>query len=234
MNLLYKIEQLSRIILRKIARTIVRFPAKWYFNHQFKKAFTPDYDSFWVVDIDNTIADSWKKMTPQYENAFRSESDRIMSFEPFEPMQSLFKHIPPRTRIVFLSARQYIRYFVTQRWLKKHGFEQPDSVLILVERMKDKVPLIEGVVKKYFEKRPPQYKDDFDEKNALFLTNFEDKKDKEYPLIYFDDLSFNHENGDVLFYENVINSIKKLPIKYVDYFELLSMQNGENSTDFNS
>ena len=94
-----KIEPILRKIARKIARTIVRFPAKWYFNHQFKTAFTDDYDAFWVVDIDNTIADSWKKMTPQYDNAFRSQSDKMMSFDAFEAMQRLFQDVPPRTRI---------------------------------------------------------------------------------------------------------------------------------------
>ena len=108
-------EQLARRIARKIVRTIVRFPAKWYCNYHFKKAFTDDYDAFWVVDIDNTIADSWRTQTPQYLAQFRSESDRIMSIAPFEAMQRLFQDIPPRTRVIFLSARYYIRYFVTKK-----------------------------------------------------------------------------------------------------------------------
>jgi hypothetical protein len=128
--------------VRKIARTIVRFPAKWYCNYQFKQSFTNDYDTFWVVDIDNTIADSWRAQTPQYIAQFRSESNRIMSIQPFESMQQLFQNIPPRTRVIFLSARYYIRYFVTKKWLKKHGFWQPDSVLVLVEQMRDKAPLL--------------------------------------------------------------------------------------------
>lgn len=223
MNLLIEIEQFARRIVRKTARTIVRFPAKWYFNRQFKRAFTDDYDTFWVVDIDNTIADSWKKMTPQYKEHFRSVSNRMMSFEPFEAMQQLLKDTPPRTRIVFLTARQYIRYFVTKRWLRKHGFLQADSVIVLVERMKDKAPLLEGVVKNYFDKKtPPQYLSDYAHKTSITPS-----KSTHYPVIYFDDLSYNHENGEVLYYEDVIAAVQKMPIRYIGYDELLKMQSSD-------
>jgi hypothetical protein len=215
-----KIEAFIRRILRKIARTIVRFPAKWYFNRQFNAAFTDDYDAFWVVDIDNTIADSWRKMTPQYKDAFRSQSDKMMDLAPFPSMQQLFQNVPPRTRVIFLTARQYIRYFVTKRWLKKHGFEQADSVLVLVERMRDKAPLLENVLKNYFEKKgTPQYQSDFDP--FLMLNN---SKSTTYPIVYFDDLSYNHENGEVLFYDDVINAVQKMPMQYVGYEELLTLQ----------
>jgi hypothetical protein len=207
-------EQLSRRIARKIARTIVRFPAKWYCNYQFKRAFTGDYDAFWVVDIDNTIADSWRTQTPQYLAQFRSESDRIMSIQPFESMQRLFQDIPPRTRVIFLSARYYIRYFVTKKWLKKHGFWQSDSSLVLVERMRDKAPLLADVVTKFEKNTPPQYFNYFDS----------------YPITFFDDLSYNHEKGEVLFYEEVIEAVKKMPIKYIGYKELLKMQSVQPTT----
>jgi hypothetical protein len=223
-------EQLARRIARKIARTFVRFPAKWYCNAQFKKAFTDDYEAFWVVDIDNTIADSWRTQTPQYLAQFRSESDRIMSIAPFEAMQRLFEDIPPRTRVIFLSARYYIRYFVTKKWLKKHGFWQADSALILVERMHDKAPLLEGVLKNYFAKKtPPQYFNHLNE-NQLKLINNSDintsifQYPNHYPITFFDDLSYNHEKGEVLFYKEVIEAVQKMPIKYIGYEELLLMQ----------
>jgi hypothetical protein len=213
-------EQLARRIARKIVRTIVRFPAKWYCNAQFKKAFTDDYEAFWVVDIDNTIADSWRTQTPQYLAQFRSESDRIMSIAPFEAMQRLFEDIPPRTRVIFLSARYYIRYFVTKTWLKKHGFWQADSALILVERMHDKAPLLEGVLKNYFEKKtPPEKKSGQAPQYLNDLNN--------YPITFFDDLSYNHEKGEVLFYKEVIEAVQKMPIKYIGYEELLLMQSNK-------
>jgi hypothetical protein len=220
------VENLARKIIRKMARTVVRMPAKWYFNRQFKAAFSDDYDAFWVVDIDNTIADSWRKQTPQYGTQFSSMSDRMMSIAPFESMQQLFQHIPPRTRVVFLTARQYIRYFVTKRWLEKHGFTQADSVLVLVERMRDKVPLLKDVLKNYFEKKaPPQYKAGSHE-NILKFFNIKTTNNPiaNYPITYFDDLSYNHENGEVMYYNEVIEAVKKMPIKYIGYDELLALQ----------
>jgi hypothetical protein len=227
-----ELEFLIRRIARKIARTIVRFPAKWYCNHQFKTAFKEDYDSFWIIDIDNTIADTWRTMTPQYLAQYRSEADRIMSIEPFESMQKLFQDIPPRTRLVFLSARYYIRYFVTKAWLKKHGFWQTDSVLVLVEQMTDKTPLLEGILKNYFEKKtPPQYFDDNapitnDSKidNMIKANSLKNK----HPIIYFDDLSYNHEKGEILYYEKVIDVVRQMPIRYIDYDELLIMQSNKS------
>jgi hypothetical protein len=238
-----RVEAASRQILRKITRTIVRFPAKWYFNHQFKQAFTNDYDAFWVVDIDNTIADSWRKMTPQYANAFRSQSDKIMSFEAFEPLQQLFQNVPPRTLIIFLSARQYIRYFVTKRWLQEKGFWQADSVLVLVERMADKAPLLAEVLENNFAKKaPPQYFKDFDPQTLATTANLLPlptpeaiinatltikSSDNHYPIVYFDDLSYNHENGEVLYYDDVIEAVQKMPIRYIGYEELLVLQNAK-------
>jgi hypothetical protein len=218
-------------IINKIIRTVIRFPAKWYCNYQFKKTFTDNYDTFWVVDIDNTIADSWKKMPPYCNTRFNSQNDRFLAIEPFETMQQLFKHIPPRTRVVFLSARQYSRYFVTKKWLKKHGFWQTDSYLVLVERMKDKVPLLESVLKNYFEKKKfPQYLAHFTKPSAFT----KDKKLNDliirkyvtpaYPIFYFDDLSYNHEYGNVLFYQDVLDAVQQMPITYIDYYDLITLQ----------
>ena len=227
-----KLENLLRRIARKIAILTVRIPAKWYFNRQFNKAFTNDYDAFWVVDIDNTIAHTWEKMTPQYIAQFSSVSARMRGFEPFLTMQALFQAVPPRTRIVFLSARQYIRYPLTKRWLKKYGFLQADSVLILVENMKDKGPLLEGIVNNFFAKKEtPQYLASnsaidkaISKKDIISYLKNGKPLNSNYPLIYFDDLSYNHEHGEILYYEDVLAAVKKMPIQYISYNELLVMQ----------
>ena len=163
---------------------------------------------------------------------FSSISERMMSFAPFPSMQALLQAVPPRTRIVFLSARQYIRYPVTKRWLKEHGFLQPDSVIILVENMRDKGPLLEGVLNNYFaKKKTPQYLADNSAVDKTILKNqivnhLKSGKslNNNYPLIYFDDLSYNHEYGEILYYEDVLAVVKKMPIQYISYNELLVMQ----------
>lgn len=39
----------------------------------------------------------------------------------------------------------------------------------------------------------------------------------------YDDLSYNHENGEVKFYHDIINEVKKLPISYFGYWEILKI-----------
>ena len=46
-------------------------------------------------------------------------------------------------------------------------------------------------------------------------------------VIYYDDLSYGHETGVVSFYDEVINSVKKLPIKYFGFDEIIKLQNGD-------
>lgn len=50
---------------------------------------------------------------------------------------------------------------------------------------------------------------------------------KSKDIIFYDDLSHSHEKGFALFYDDVLNEIKKLKkIKYVGYKELLNLQKG--------
>jgi hypothetical protein len=195
-------ENLPRRIFFKIYRTLLRYPAKWYFNRQFLTAFTDDYTDFWVVDIDNTIADTWRTLTPQYRTQFKSDQERILTIPPLAGMKARFDSLTPQTRVVFLSARTYWSAWVTKKWLAQNGFSKPDSVIVLVEHPKDKVALLRRVLEK---NRTPQYK-----------------------ISFFDDLSYNHENGDIRFYEPEIADIRQLPIHYVGYEELLQINKGEN------
>jgi hypothetical protein len=41
----------------------------------------------------------------------------------------------------------------------------------------------------------------------------------------YDDLSYNHENGEVKFYNEIISEVKKLSISYFDYAEILKINN---------
>ena len=45
-------------------------------------------------------------------------------------------------------------------------------------------------------------------KKALHQTN---------KITYYDDLSYNHENGQVKFYNSLIDYIKKTPINYIGF-----------------
>jgi len=44
-----------------------------------------------------------------------------------------------------------------------------------------------------------------------------------HKVTYYDDLSFNHENGEVKFYQDIINEIHKLPVSYFGYKEIIAI-----------
>jgi len=74
-------------------------------------------------------------------------------------------------------------------------------------------------------------------KHNIYKSNLilvQDVEDKIYFLdkirsecIYYDDLSFNHENGIVKYYERCIQKVKNMKnIKYHDYKSIIEIQNG--------
>ena len=43
-------------------------------------------------------------------------------------------------------------------------------------------------------------------------------------VVYFDDLSYNHENGQVLYYQEVIKNVNKLKLNYYNYKDILEIE----------
>lgn len=43
-------------------------------------------------------------------------------------------------------------------------------------------------------------------------------------VIFYDDLSFNHENGEIKYYEELIDRVRKLNLRYYGYSEILKLQ----------
>jgi uncharacterized HAD superfamily protein len=70
--------------------------------------------------------------------------------------------------------------------------------------------------------------------NIFLVDNVNEKfwylnKCKKFKIYYFDDLSFNHERGEVKYYVQFIEKIKKLSnLKFYDYEILKSIQRGEH------
>lgn len=93
-------------------------------------------------------------------------------------------------RVIILSARSYKFYIITKSWVKLNLFQKKKIPLFLVTHADDKLPYL---IK------------------ALEYTN---------RITYYDDLSYNHENGNVKFYSSVIKKINKLPINYIGYDEI--------------
>lgn len=95
--------------------------------------------------------------------------------------------------IVFLTARDEVYYDDTKKWLKKNNFWISGKCNLLL-------------VKK------AQHK--------LFHIKYLVRK---YEVIYMDDLSYNHEHGVVLFYDEMIDNIRSLNLTYIDYSAILRM-----------
>lgn len=133
-----------------------------------------------VLDIDNTLANTWPELL---------KSDPV-DFQKIPVLMGSKKYLEdnyPNHRRIFLTARPLSSFKVTYRWLKLNNFWKKGSFLATVSKVEEKVSYLHN----------------------LLNCNFE--------IIYIDDLSFNHENGEVLFYDAVIDEIKLLPLVYYDY-----------------
>lgn len=106
-------------------------------------------------------------------------------------------HMEQGKYILYLTARNPIYHSSTLLWLKNKGFWLNDSVNLII---------LSDVNKKLW--------------ILKILLKF-------YNIIYIDDLSFNHENGEVRFYIDLIFEVKKLRLNYIDYYAILDMQNHE-------
>ena len=97
--------------------------------------------------------------------------------------------------IIFLSSRPIRSYKTTELWIRNNIKYDINNILIILT----KIPF-----------KKLGYLDFLKSNNIL--------------LKVYDDLSYNHENGDVLFYDNVINSIKDKKIKLVGYEKLKNIR----------
>ena len=68
--------------------------------------------------------------------------------------------------------------------------------------------------------------------NLILVPNANDKfyfinklRENLYCVEFYDDLSYNHENGEIKFYDDLIDKINKLGIKYYDFYFLSNLQN---------
>lgn len=66
--------------------------------------------------------------------------------------------------------------------------------------------------------------------NLILVPKAEDKLwflnlfSKKCSVVYFDDLSYNHENGHVLYYQQVISNVKNLKLNYYEYKDILKIE----------
>lgn len=102
----------------------------------------------------------------------------------------LKKCLMSKKNVIILSARSYKYHAITKNWINVNLTQIKEIPLFLVPHAEDKLPYLS---------------------KALEYTN---------RITYYDDLSYNHENGEVKFYSLVITELKKLPINYIGYNEI--------------
>jgi hypothetical protein len=102
---------------------------------------------------------------------------------------------------IFLSNRNLLTFLTTRKWLMKNNlYNRSKDLLILTSSPEQKL---------YFLRK-------LDTNNRT--------------VFYYDDLSFNHENGEVKFYEKVIEQVKKMTIIYFDYNHILKLNSNDHNT----
>jgi hypothetical protein len=126
----------ENMIIRAFFRLVTPILAP-FFRRLFLSAFEGAADKpLWVVDIDNTIAQTW----PSFIEKHKSEAERLLSLPPLEGMCARIRGSVPRTtEVIFLSVRPYWTYFLTRQWLLAQRLPFSVSNLVLVGTPEEKL-----------------------------------------------------------------------------------------------
>ena len=161
-------------------------------------------NKIYVFDIDNTVCDTWKslpRLSSKKSDYITDEKIRVSNLQIFRGMQKHIKSIYKNNDnyVMYLSLRPIFLWISTMNYLKRHNILDSLSNLVLVNQIDDKFTVINLLSK---------------------LTRAK--------IIFYDDLSYNHEYGKVLYYDTLIKKLEKLDIAYYGYDEILKIQQGEN------
>lgn len=177
-----------RIILKKFLSFFIFNYFKLVFSFFIKRQIK----SFVVIDIDNTIADTYKVLHMLTD---------IKSYELIPTLKGTIREIEkkylgiPR---IFLSNRNIFTYSVTRNWLLKYNLiDDKKDLLILTSFPEQKLYYLNLLVNK----------------NAL--------------VNYYDDLSYNHENNKIEFYNHIISEIRNMDIKYFDFSHINNLNKND-------
>ena len=159
-----------------------------------------------VFDIDNTLADTWRSFVsidPGETRSHSTESSRLYNLPVRPGSRSLFVKLrQAENAIVVLSARPTEMYRVTADWLRRNVDNEigacPELPLVLVRTPYSKV--FYWLPLKFFRG----------------------------PLVVVDDLSYGHEEGQVLYYNALLSLLAYAEVFHIGFSELEQL-NQENS-----
>lgn len=175
--------------MKKLLRNIYYQLCDWVFGLVFWYSTRVAQNKVCVLDIDNTIADTWRTLHQP-------------SKAPIPVLKGTYtylqKHIFSQNyTIIYLSHRPYSAFGTTYNWLKNNNFPVQFYNLFLVKTPFDKLKFLK-------------------------------KLSSSHHVVYFDDLSRNHENGEIIFYDDLITQVKALPLTYYDFFFIQQLNDAEN------
>lgn len=148
-----------------------------------------------VLDIDNTIADSW----PSFAGRYPSERARLASLPPLPNIKAVAHDQPlaAGATVVFLSHRHPWEWSVTYRWLRRHGFDAHWWNVLLVPSAMAKVP---------------------------YLRRFASGGGaRGRAVTVWDDLSRAHETGAIVFYDEVLELVRGISLTSYGWADIVAV-----------
>lgn len=159
-----------------------------WFRYRFRRMVrsADDLTKVYLVDIDNTLAHTWPSLQ---HYVYRNEQQRYASLPIFIGMRNfILDKIRHRHRVVFISARSYLSYFTTCKWLISCGISANEVILVPGANLK------------------------------LFYIRY--LISRGISVVYIDDLSYNHEHGEMKLYDDLIMEVSGLSIDYFGIREI--------------
>ena len=157
-----------------------------YFDIIFRIVVHKTKNSIYFIDIDNTLADTWRSFLYYPSNS----KERIKTLSIFVGMLNYVRKIMRSNRVVFLTSRGSRYYCITYNWLKNSGLPINILNVILVDSPHAKLK---------------------------YLTDTVNKVDR---IVLIDDMSYNQENCQIKFHNELVKKILSLPIEYIGYDDI--------------
>lgn len=99
-------------------------------------------------------------------------------------IKQVIENVCSNTSILYFTARNIKHKAKTISWLKNHQVLYNSSCVFFMPSPLEKLELIKWML------------------------------NRKYKITYYDDLSYNHQNGKILFYNSIIAELKKMPLQY--------------------
>ena len=115
----------------QLLKELIAFPFKIVLFFRFKKLLQHNKNKkIYLVDIDNTLADSWHSLNL---NIWENENDRLQYLAVFIGMKKYMLQLMANenNHVIFFTARSLFSRKVTMQWLNNVGFTINHNQLVI-------------------------------------------------------------------------------------------------------